>query len=64
MKPTNKYTYEYIVQGHYAHGWEDVGAHDRRSSAISECKIYRQNDPAMFRVIYRRTLNADYIYNH
>lgn len=46
---------EYIVQGRYGHGWEDLTAHDTRKAADAECRVYDENEPAPHRVIARRT---------
>lgn len=50
-----KSTMEYIVQGKYTHGWEDLTAHDTRKAADAECRVYDENEPAPHRVIARRT---------
>ena len=53
---TTKYIYEYIVQGNYGQGWEDVGAHDNKRDARGEKRTYDANESQPHRVIFRRTL--------
>lgn len=55
----NKYVYEYIVQGHYGYGWDDLTAHDSRKEALAERKVYDANEPNPHRVIHRRTLRSE-----
>lgn len=57
MRPT-KYTYEFIVQGNYGSGWDDLTAHDTRRAARDERRVYDANEPYPHRVIFRRTLRA------
>jgi len=56
MKKPTKYVYEYIVQGHYGQGWEDLTAHDTRKAARDERRVYAANEPGPHRVIFRRSL--------
>ena len=46
---------EYIVQGNYGQGWEDVTAEDTRSEGRARLREYRENDPShAHRMITRR----------
>ena len=45
---------EYIVQGHYGYGWEDLTSHDTRKDANAEKKVYDANENYAHRVIARR----------
>jgi hypothetical protein len=56
FRETYKYIYEYIVQGNYGQGWEDVGAHTSRRDARAEKRTYDENESYPHRVIFRRTL--------
>lgn len=59
-KPT-KYIYEYIVQGNYGYGWNDLTCFSRagRKEARAERKVYDENEPQYpHRVIFRRTLRV------
>ena len=51
-----KYDYEYIVQGNYGYGWDDLTAHDTRAAARAERKVYDANESTPHRVIARRVL--------
>ncbi len=35
---------EYIVQGNYGFGWEELTAHNTRAEAIAERKVYDENE--------------------
>jgi len=52
----SKYVVEYIVQGNYGHGWDDLTAHDTRRAAVLEARVYADNEPNAHRVITRRSL--------
>ncbi len=58
MTKQTKYVYEYVVQGNYGCGWDDLTTHDERRAAKNERKVYDANEPYPHRVIYRRTLRA------
>lgn len=46
---------EYIIQGNYGAGYEDVTAEDTRQEARERLKEYRQNEPQYaHRMIKRR----------
>jgi hypothetical protein len=53
-----KYVVEYIVQGNYGHGWDDLTAHDTRRAAVLEARVYADNEPNAHRVIIRRVLRG------
>jgi hypothetical protein len=47
---------EYIVQGRYERGWDDLTFHDTRKAAEAECAVYDANVLGVqHRVIARRT---------
>jgi hypothetical protein len=51
-----KSTMEYIVQGRYERGWDDLTFHDTRKAAEAECAVYDANVLGVqHRVIARRT---------
>jgi hypothetical protein len=54
---TNKYTYLFVVQGHYGCGWEDVTESEVRKEARDNLKDYRDNCRYPHRMIQRRELN-------
>lgn len=54
-KPT-KYLYLFVVQGLYAHGWEDLTESEDRAEARADAKAYRENAPEPIRIIQRRVL--------
>jgi len=45
MAYTRKTKDEYIIQGDYGQGWEDVTAEDTRTEAKTRLKEYRENEP-------------------
>lgn len=45
---------EYVVQGHYGHGWEDLTAATTRKEAREDLKAYRENAHGAYRLIMRR----------
>lgn len=55
---TNKYSYLYVVQGHYGQGWEDLTASEDRTEARQNLKDYRASEPAAHRMITRRVANS------
>jgi hypothetical protein len=55
-----KYVTLYFVQGNYGQGFEDLTAHDNRKDAISEMRVYDDNESYPHRVIERRVLRSDY----
>ena len=55
MAYTRKTKDEYIIQGYYGQGWEDVTAEDTRTEAKTRLKEYRDNEPMYaHRMIKRR----------
>lgn len=57
MSGCNKYTYLYILQGIYGHGWEDLTASESRKDIRSLRLDYARNESGTYRVIRRRELN-------
>lgn len=54
-----KYTYLFVVQGHYGYGWEDETTSECRKEARANLKEYRANMPQYaHRMIQRRELNT------
>lgn len=54
-----KYAYLYILQGHYAHGWEDLAAEDRANAGARQRirqtrREYAENERGTYRIISRR----------
>ena len=47
-------TNEFVVQGNYAAGWEDLHAATTRKDAREVVKAYRENAPGCYRLIVRR----------
>lgn len=56
----NKWLYQYVVQGNYGYGWDDLVTHNNRIDALNDYKWYKQNEQYPHRIIKRRTLNKDY----
>lgn len=62
MKKQNKYIYEYVVQGNYGYGWDDLTFHDKKYPeswrwAKDELLLYSNEEKhASHRIIERRTL--------
>jgi hypothetical protein len=47
--------YEYVIQGDYAHGWEDVHTEPTRAGALVQVRLYREADAGTaFRIRKRR----------
>lgn len=46
--------YEYIVQGDYQQGWEDLTAHETRAAAVAECNVYNTEEPELRHRVVRR----------
>lgn len=63
-KRINKYSYLYVLQGSYEHGWEDLCAAVRTPAGRKEIrgnlKDYRQNEGGRYRIISRREPNPEY----
>ena len=46
---------EWIIQGNYGYGWEDLSAYDNRKDAQEDLRAYRENEPEYpHRLISRR----------
>lgn len=50
----NKYTYLYVLQGYYAHGWEDLTASEKKSEVRANRREYQENEGGTYRIIQRR----------
>lgn len=47
--------YEYVIQGYYANGWEDVHTEPTRAGALEQVRLYRQAETGTpFRIRKRR----------
>ena len=44
---------EFILQGNYGHGWDDLSAHPTRREAIDEARVYRENERGTYRIVRR-----------
>lgn len=57
----NKYIYLYILQGHYALGWEDLSmslrTREGRREIRQDLKDYQVNEGGTYRIVKRRELN-------
>ncbi len=53
-RANNEKVSEYVVQGHYGQGWEDLCAATTRKEARDDIKAYRENQPGAYRLIVRR----------
>jgi hypothetical protein len=57
-----KYETEYVTQGNFGQGWEDVTTEDNKPGGYSRLKEYKANDRAHpYRMVTRRALNAAYV---
>ena len=62
----NKYSYLYVLQGHYGQGWEDLTAEEIPKGkaylayrAIKQTKReYMENEGGNYRIIRRREING------
>jgi hypothetical protein len=60
MPKVPRYVYEYMIQGNYGYGWDDLVSEDNMSDARTQLACYRENErSARHRVVTRRTLNPD-----
>ena len=59
----NKYEYEYVLQGHYGQGWEDLTAAEKTPKGWREIradlKSYRENEGGSYRIVNRRNLASE-----
>jgi hypothetical protein len=60
----NKYAYLFVLQGFYAHGWEDLCATDKSERGawkeiVTHKREYRDNEGGQYRIIERRELNTN-----
>lgn len=59
MPKVSKYTYEYVIQGNYGYGWDDLVAEDAMSGARAQLACYCENEhEASHRIVTRRTPNS------
>ena len=60
-----KYDYLYVLQGHYAYGWEDLATEDKHEAPLTgpqsprqrirqTAREYRENAPGAYRIIERK----------
>ena len=53
----SKYIYEYVVQGNYGYGFNDLVSEGTRTEAKIQLRCYRVNEPGIaHRIVVRRTL--------
>jgi hypothetical protein len=59
---TRKFNYLYVLQGHYAYGWEDLAAEDQtpqgRKAIRQTQREYQENERGAYRIIKRRERNT------
>tara|TARA_R110002051_G_scaffold62862_2_gene114610 strand:+ start:478 stop:663 length:186 start_codon:yes stop_codon:yes gene_type:complete len=58
MKRKNKYLYLYVLQGNYAHGFEDLCASESWREVRANRRDYRKNEGGTYRIIERRELRG------
>jgi hypothetical protein len=51
---------EYVLQGNYGYGWDDLTYHDSYQSAKDDEKAYRENENIPLRIIERKVDNPQY----
>lgn len=51
-----KYDYLWVLQGRYAHGWEDLTTSESRKAMVEDRNAYRENEGGTYRIIQRREL--------
>lgn len=44
---------EYVLQGYYSEGWEDLTAEETRKEACEQRKCYRENEGGCYRIVRR-----------
>lgn len=63
MSKATKYEYMHVLQGFYAHGWEDLCAApdnwEGGKEIKSNLKDYRENEGGVYRIIRRRELRNE-----
>lgn len=58
-KDKRKYHYEFVIQGNYGQGWEDVNTETTYLDGIRSLKEYRENEPQYpHRRIVRKVKNV------
>lgn len=57
MSRNSKYTYLYVLQGHYGDSWEDLAAAEDYRDVRANLREYRENEGGWYRIIQRRELN-------
>lgn len=58
-KKKNKWKDEFVVQGNYGQGWEDVTSEDTHSEARQRLKEYNENETMYgHRLITRKVMNT------
>lgn len=58
MKTLTKYVYEWVVQGHYGNGWEDLTTETGYREGIARLREYNTNEMRPHRLVRRRTLRG------
>ena len=51
-------THEWVLQGNYGYGWDDVLVEDTRAEILVQVKCYRENDPETPYRVFRRRVQA------
>lgn len=58
-KKITKWMKQYVVQGNYGYGWDDLVTHENRIDALNDYKWYAQNEQYPHRIIERKTLRKE-----
>ena len=48
---------EWVLQGNYGHGWEDLCSEATRAEADEQMRVYQGNEGGTYRVVARRVSN-------
>ncbi len=58
MAKVNKWLYEYVIQGNYGYGWDDLISEETKEAGRAQLCCYRDNErDASHRMIKRRVPN-------
>lgn len=44
---------EFVLQGNYRHGWDDLCSEATRREAVAQMKCYRENEGGTYRIVRR-----------
>lgn len=57
----NKWSFDYVIQGNYGSGWDDLTTEETYLDGINQLKCYNENENYPHRLIKRKVLNIKYI---